>query len=90
MRVQLLLDEACGAVEVVVGEDPLLLQQLGVGGVTVHVDEGIARQVHHQLLQRGRHELETVDEAEQPSEKEMYLVMLLAMTLQSHSCSVRV
>ena len=65
---QLRLLQSCGPVEVVVREDPLPLQQLGVVGVGLEVDESIARQVGHQLLKRGRHELEAVDEA-QPAER---------------------
>ena len=51
----------------------LPFEQLGVGGVSVQVDEGVARQVGHPLLQRGRHELEAVDEA-QPAERERHVL----------------
>ena len=64
---QLRLLQSCGPVKVVVREDPVPFQQLGVIGVGLEVDESIARQVGHQLLKRGRHELEAVGEA-QPAE----------------------
>ena len=53
----------------VIWEDSLPFQQVTVDGVTVQVDEGVAQQVGHQLLKRGRHKLEAVDEAE-PAERE--------------------
>ena len=56
----------------VVRDDPLPFQQLGVVGVGLEVDESVAWQVGHQLLQRGRHKLEAVDEA-QPAERERYV-----------------
>ena len=66
---QLRLLQPCRGIYVVVRIDALPFQQLGVVGVGLEVDESIARQVGHQLLQRGRHELEAVDEA-QPAERE--------------------
>ena len=65
---QLRLLQSCGPVKVVVREDPLPFQQLGVVGVGLEVDESVARQVGHQLLKRGGHKLEAVDEA-QPAER---------------------
>ena len=50
--------------EVVVGEDPLPLQQVGVGGMGLEIGEGVARQVGDQLLQGRRHKLQAVNEAE--------------------------
>ena len=49
---------------VVVGEDPLPLQQVGVGGMGVEIGESVARQVGDQLLQGRRHKLQAVNEAE--------------------------
>ena len=59
--------QSCGSVKVVVWEDALPFLQLGVVGVPFQVRESIDRQVGQQLLQRGRHKLEAVDEA-QPAE----------------------
>ena len=63
------LPQPCRGIYVVVRIDALPFQQLGVVGVGLEVDESIARQVGHQLLKRGRQELEAVDEA-QPAERE--------------------
>ena len=78
---QLHLLQSCGPVKVVVREDPLPFQQLGVVAVGLGVDESVARQVGHQLLQRGRPNRRLSTKCSLPSENEMYFVMLFAMTL---------